>query len=186
MCHEEGGDGSIVPLTVGRYVVEELAELRGEIGCMVHDEVYARMLDEMTEHAGSEGFDTARHFTSHTDPDVSREAADLLTEPYQLSRMFTKEDEYTGDPNDKKDMEIYMRHKEEKERKELADGVVRVVFEYKDAIVEAKEKALLAELREVQTSGDTGRVFEIIREQQKLKEIRKQLAAQLGQRVLTR
>lgn len=186
MCYEQGDDGEAVPLTVGRYVVEELAELRGEIGCMVHDAVYARMLDEMERYANGEGFDSVHYFIGHADPDISRAAADLVSEKYQLSRMFTKEDEYTGDPNDKKDMEIYQRHKEEKERKELADGVVRVVFEYKDAIVDAKEKALLAELRDVQASGNETRVFEIIREQQTLKEIRKQLAAHLGQRVLAR
>lgn len=186
MCYEQGDDGEAVPLTVGRYVVEELAELRGEIGCMVHDAVYARMLDEMERYANDEGFDSVHYFIGHADPDISRAAADLVSEKYQLSRMFTKEDEYTGDPNDKKDMEIYQRHKEEKERKELADGVVRVVFEYKDAIVDAKEKALLAELRDVQASGNETRVFEIIREQQTLKEIRKQLAAHLGQRVLAR
>ena len=186
MCYEQGDDGEAVPLTVGRYVVEELAELRGEIGCMVHDAVYARMLDEMERYANGEGFDSVHYFIGHADPDISRAAADLVSEKYQLSRMFTKEDEYTGDPNDKKDMEIYQRHKEEKERKELADGVVRVVFEYKDAIVDAKEKALLAELRDVQASGNETRVFEIIREQQMLKEIRKQLAAHLGQRVLAR
>ena len=82
--------------------------------------------------------------------------------------------------------ERFSKDGEEKERKELADGVVRVVFEYKDAIVDVKEKALLAELRDVQASGNETRVFEIIREQQTLKEIRKQLAAHLGQRVLAR
>lgn len=186
MCYEEGDDGAAVPLTVGRYVIEELAELRGEMGCMVHDAVYARILDEMAEHTAEVGFDTARYFTGHTDPDISCEAANLVSEQYQLSRIFTKEDEYTGDPNDKKDMEIYLRHKEEKERKELFDVVVKVVFEYKSEIVESKNKALLAEMREAQAAGDMPRVFEIIREQQTLKEISKQLGAHCGHRVLAR
>ena len=48
------------------------------------------MMDEAADRCRSEGFIANRYFLAHPDPNVSRLAANLISEKYQLSKYHTK------------------------------------------------------------------------------------------------
>lgn len=81
---EKGEDGHSV--SVGDYVIGELEEDELE---MVHPAM-REMQMEYVAHRHEAGFVPAKFFTSHVNPEVSRMAADILSEPYELSRMWTE------------------------------------------------------------------------------------------------
>ena len=82
--------------TVGGFILESLTELADEGGNIFHNPLHQRMLVAMREVVA--GASAAKYFTNHIDPDVSAKAAELLTDKYTLSKIHTKQDEYTGDP----------------------------------------------------------------------------------------
>ncbi len=180
-----GEDGTPVELRVGRYFIDELSELRRGDGRLFYDPTYDKMFDEMERNINNEGFSASQYFKNNPDPNVSLIAADLLTDRYQLSRIFTKHEEYVGNPNDARERADYERLRAGKEREELCRTAMRVVFEYKDAIVKGREGELLAKLREAQTNPELD-VHRILLDLQANKEVQKRLSAAIGQRVVVR
>ena len=51
---------------------------------------FIQMLDEAAEHCQNEGFMASRYFLAHPDPNISRLAANLISDKYQLSKYHTK------------------------------------------------------------------------------------------------
>ena len=86
------------------------------------------MLDEAADKCKTEGFIASRYFLAHPDPNVSRLAANLISEKYQLSKYHSKYREL------------------EQEQDKLDQLVTREIYAMKDAYI----------LRQINTTGHQG------------------------------
>ena len=96
---------------------------------------FKQMLDEAAEHCQNEGFMASRYFLAHPDPNISRLAANLISDKYQLSKYHTK-----------------FRELEQEEDK-LDYLVPREIYSMKDAYILHKIKDIQAKIKEAQNKG---------------------------------
>ena len=127
--------------------------------------IFKQMLDEAANRCGEETFIAHRYFLSHPDPLVSRVAANLMSEKYQLSKYHFK-----------------FREVEQEEDK-LDQLVVRDLFAFKEAYImrQLKEKQ---ELLKQLSSADPEQIMTVMKEIAQLNEIKKVLSKELGERII--
>lgn len=86
--YEEERDGEKHQVSVGEYIVNELDE--DELSML--NPKFQEILREYRGQYLSSGFLPARYFIGHPNPEVSIVAADILSEPYELSKIWTLKD----------------------------------------------------------------------------------------------
>lgn len=168
--------------TVGGFILKSLAELAGEDGNIFHNPLHQRMLDEMREIEA--GVSTAKYFTNHIDPNISAKAAELLTDKYTLSKIHTKQDEYTGDPANEKAKREHQVKLETQRKENLAREVNTVIHEYKSAIILHREHEIDRKIRQAQESGKFDEIMDFMRQKQAIIEQKKALMKEIGGRVV--
>ena len=168
--------------TVGGFILESLAELAGEDGNIFHNPLHQRMLDEMREVQA--GANTAKYFTNHIDPDISAKAAELLTDKYTLSKIHTKQDEYTGDPANEQAKRKHYEKLELQRKENLAREVNTVIHEYKSAIILHREHEIDRKIKQAQESGKFDKIMDFMRQKQVIIEQKKALMKEIGGRVV--
>ena len=128
--------------------------------------LFKGMMDEAADRCQSEGFVAHRYFLAHPDPNVSRLAANLISEKYQLSKYHTKYREL------------------ETEEEKLDSLVLRELYGFKDAYILSQIKEVQAQIKEAQTKGDMDQVFELMKKLTRLNEIKNVLSKELGERII--
>lgn len=129
--------------TVSGFIIASLADLEMEGGSIFHNPLHQKMLDCVREVKAEDIFNAAKYFTNHIDPDISAKAAELLTDKYTLSKMHTKQDEYTGDPTNLRAMQEHQIKLEMQRKEILAREINTVIHEYKLAILLKIQKIVL-------------------------------------------
>lgn len=132
--------------------------------------LYKRIFDEAVSYIGDEHFDSARHFLSHIDPEISRLASDLMSDRYQLSKIHSK---ILGEDLGDKDSRLL-------EENLLNSYVPRATTELKNAYVLQQIKEIKDEMRKC--SGDEA--LSLIVRLKQLQEIKKVLSKELGERIV--
>lgn len=127
--------------------------------------IFKQMLDEAANRCGEETFIAHRYFLSHPDPLVSRVAANLMSEKYQLSKYHFK-----------------FREVEQKEDK-LDQLVVRDLFAFKEAYIMRQLKEKQEQLKQL-SSADPEQIMTVMKEIAQLNEIKKVLSKELGERII--
>lgn len=127
--------------------------------------VFKQMLDEAANRCGEETFIAHRYFLSHPDPLVSRVAANLMSEKYQLSKYHFK-----------------FREVEQEEDK-LDQLVVRDLFAFKEAYIMRQLKEKQEQLKQL-SSADPEQIMTVMKEIAQLNEIKKVLSKELGERII--
>lgn len=127
--------------------------------------IFKQMLDEAANRCGEETFIAHRYFLSHPDPLVSRVAANLMSEKYQLSKYHFK-----------------FREVEQEEDK-LDQLVVRDLFAFKDAYIMRQLKEKQEQLKQL-SSADPEQIMTVMKEIAQLNEIKKVLSKELGERII--
>ena len=151
--------GEVVIERVGEYIVLNLEQ----DGLILSGALFQTFIDDVKAHLENEGFVANRYFLAHEDEQVSRLAAQLVSEKYQLST-------------------IHARFQVVKYEEEcLLDLVPKVVLAYKDYILQEKIEAKKRELKEAESSDSTE---SIMVELQKMYEKRKQFSQRLGERIV--
>lgn len=168
--------------TVGGFILESLEELAGEDGNIFHNPLHQRILEEMREVAA--GVSTAKYFTNHIDPDVSAKAAELLTDKYTLSKIHTKQDEYTGDPTNLRAMQDHQMKLEFQKKEILAREVNTVIHEYKAAIISYREREIDQKIKQAQEAKKFDEIMGFMRQKQIIIEQKKALSKEIGGRVV--
>jgi DNA primase len=142
---------------VARYVADELAIDQ----LTFHHPLYVRMLQEAVGHIADEGFVCSRHFASSPDFDISREATDLLSDRYQLSRgqQMPSEEELLG------------------------EYISRLMLDYKFLIVNDELKSLKKQLADPAVMGDVGKQTEVMQQFVRLSGVARALAKYVGERI---
>ena len=127
--------------------------------------LFKQMLDEAANRCGEETFIAHRYFLSHPDPLVSRVAANLMSEKYQLSKYHFK-----------------FREVEQEEDK-LDQLVVRDLFAFKEAYIMRQLKEKQEQLKQL-SSADPEQIMTVMKEIAQLNEIKKVLSKELGERII--
>lgn len=174
-------NGEEVEVRIAEYI---LKELRCD-NLKFSDTLHEIFLTELEQHLGDEGFSPSTFFVTHQNPDVSLLAADLLTEKYQLSRIFSKNDVTEKTLNAmtstaKRRIEELKKQQEEDKKIWLINAVNSAINEYKKIVVSSKIKELERCLRD-NTAAD---VTQMMKEHARLSEIKRKLASALGQVVV--
>lgn len=128
--------------------------------------LYKQMLFEAAEHATEKGFVAHRYFLAHINPAISRLAANLMSDKYQLSKYHTKYREL------------------ETEESKLVLIVPREVYAMKDAHIRHQIKELESELKSLNKTDDMEKILDIMSEISRLNEIKGVLAKELGERIV--
>ena len=124
------------------------------------------MLDEAADKCKTEGFIASRYFLAHPDPNVSRLAANLISEKYQLSKYHSKYREL------------------EQEQDKLDQLVTREIYAMKDAYILRQIKETQLGIKEAHAQGNEDKVFELMKQLTRLNEIKNVLSKELGERIV--
>lgn len=151
-----------IVLHLASYILSELE--RDEL--TFHHPVYKQMLEEAAARCSTEGFIASRFFLSHQDPNISRLAANLMSDKYQLSKYHSK-----------------FRELEQEEDK-LDQLVIRELFGFKDTYIREQIKQIQSAIKTHQQSGDMEQVFECMKQLTRLNEIKNALSKELGERIV--
>ena len=135
-------------------------------GITLSTPLLAQLLDELLQHIGDEGFIAERYFVGHANPQISRLAADLAEEKYQLSKYHSKTQTVVDDAY------------------RLGELIPHLLIDYKMSIVEMELKQTLDELRQPAVMNDPTRCLETMTKFKQLTELKQQMAKLLGDRVI--
>ena len=178
----EVGDGQFQ--TVSEFVVASLVDLEMDGGKIFYNPLHQRMLDCVREVKAEDNFNAAKHFTNHIDPEISAKAAELLTDKYTLSKIHTKQDEYTGDPTNLKAVQDHHAKLELQRKEILAREVNTVIHEYKAAIISEREREIDQKIKQAQESKNFDEIMDLMRQKQAMIEHKKELSKETGGRVI--
>ncbi|GHV51978.1 DNA primase [Bacteroidia bacterium] len=148
------------------HVAEYIHDVLAEDDMPFQTPLYRKMLEEAARHCRDESFSAPRYFLSHPDSQVSRLAADLLNEKYQLSKYHTK-------------------YKEIKQEEELLVQLVpHDLFGFKDACIRHQIDGIDNRIKELQQGGDAEEVIGLMKEKDSLNNIKRELNKMIGERII--
>ncbi|TCO10894.1 DNA primase [Natronoflexus pectinivorans] len=155
------GDKKAVML-VGEYIVNELRqdELKSE------NPVYNLILEEYEEQMKTSDFIANKYFISHSNPDISQLATDLIAREYPLSKIHKKHGVIKSDTD------------------LLAILVPKVVLELKWKLVKLKLEQTRMKLQQAEKQGNMEEVMELIKEMSLLQNVFKLISLQQGERTI--
>lgn len=138
--------------------------------------LYTQMLEDAIAHANEETFVPSRFFLAHPDQQISKIAAELLGDRYQLSKVHTKQ---FGEDAKQEDTPLA-------EEKHLIKNVPRVLTELKDAHITKRIKEIKEEMEQKQKAGELDAAIDLMRRIKDFEDIKKALAKALGERIILR
>ncbi len=138
--------------------------------------LYKTILEDAIEHSANEYFNPSRYFLAHTDAHISKIAAELVSDRYQLSKLHIKQ---FGENLKKEDTPLA-------EEKHLWKNVPRAVTELKDAHISKQMKEIKEDLEKKQKEKDWDGAIILMQKLKELDEIKKILAKELGERIILR
>lgn len=162
MCYIENNEGEQVPYTV----IECIATGLKEDELQFHDPIHRQILQECEAHQHDPNFIAERHFIAHPDPNVSKLAADLVNDRYQLSKYHSKGQKIVTD------------------EERLYELIPRLLLDFKLSIIEEEMKNTLQALTDPIVAQDSQRCMEIMKHYKELQETQSIMAQQAGDRVV--
>lgn len=156
--YEDTRNGFPYSVSVGEYIIEELAEDELELFTPSLCEIQK----EYRNHYKTTGFHPAKFFTGHPNPQISSIAANILSEPYELSKM------WTGDTT------VF------KEETVLSDILPKVIDNYKMRRLEILTREADNKILELQNSGKSNEILPWIIKKNTINRIRAKLNEKLG------
>ncbi len=151
-------DGNDVEVSVASFVDNELKN--DEL--TFRSPLYARMLDEIVRHVEVQSGGVDRFLLNNPDLDISREAVNLLSEPYQLSKGQTMQSE----------------------EETMSAKIAHLLIDYKYAVVENEIRMLATSLSDPAVTADPQRCQAVMQQYLVLSDMQRELARQLGERVV--
>lgn len=156
-------DGREQVVTVSDYIVNDIVE----DDLKFNDPVLAGIFDEFRFASAQGIFIEDMHFVKHSDPVISKLAADLLSEPHTLSKIFAAKQTYV-----------------ETEDMKLRDIVPDALLKFKGDKIKIRLKEIMSQLEEAVKSGDQERIHELQTRDQNLKAALRAISEKLGKRII--
>lgn len=136
--------------------------------------LYKKVFDEAIAHSKDSDFQCKKYFLAHPQAEISKMAAEMLSDRYQLSKIHLKQ---YGD-------NVRVEETPLAEESQLETSVPCVMAELKYAYFSERMKSTMNELAEAQKSGNMDLAIEKIKEKAELEKIKKELAKILGERII--
>ena len=155
----EGANGEKTQITLAEYVQGDL--IYDDI--VLRSPLYAKMLSLTCQHVHEEGFTASKFLLNNQEEAISREAADLINERYQLSK---------GNQMTQSEEELKVAY------------ISRLLLDYKNAIVEEELKQCNADLTRPEVKNDIKKTLDIMQRIKDLCETQRRIAKYLGDRVV--
>lgn len=162
MCYVEDENGEEKPLTVTEYIIDSLKE----DGLHFHDALHRKILREAAEHLYDENFVAERHFVNHPDPEVSKLAADLSSDRYQLSKYHSRGQKIITD------------------EERLYELIPRLIIDFKLSIVEEEMDHTLKMLGKPEIANAPEQCIPLMKRYKDLHEIQSMMSKKAGDRIL--
>ncbi len=162
MCYVETEESAETPLTVIEYIGIELQQ----DNLQFHNPLHRRVLSEAEAHLHDVGFTAERYFLAHPDPTVSRLAADMISDRYQLSKYHSKSQKIVTD------------------EERLHELVPHQIIDFKLAILEEEMKQTLQALARPEIAQSPDKCLEVMARYKELSELLKEMAKRAGDRVV--
>jgi DNA primase len=162
MCYMENEEGEKTPISVITYIVNELQQ----DDLSFHNPLHRRILAEAAGQIHTSGFTAERYFITHSDPDISRLATDLVNDRYQLSKYHFKAQHPLTD------------------EERLHELVPMLTDNFKYAIVKEELKHIRNALQVPETVNDPQKCNSLMQRYKELQEIQILMAKRLGDRVI--
>lgn len=147
-------------------VIEFIANDLEQEGLKFSSPVYQQVLEEACAHLNDIGFVAEKYFLSHPNPEISRLAADLSSDRYQLSKYHSKLKE--------------LPQIEEK----LYSIVTNLLVEYKLTLVNDELQTIVKELQKPENATNEQCYGKMMKRYMELKELQQVIAKRLGDRVI--
>lgn len=160
MCYVETEENSETPLTVIEYISTDLKQDELQF----HNPVHRKILAEAETHLHDANFTAERYFLSHPDPAISKLAADMISDRYQLS---------------KSNSEAMVKDEER-----LHELVPHQLIDFKLAILEEDMKYTLQALNKPEIAAHADKCLEVMAHFKELSELQKIMAKRAGDRVV--
>lgn len=138
--------------------------------------LYKEVIDEAVSQMDDPNFVPSRYFLAHPRQDISKLAAHLLEDRYELGKVHTKQ---YGENVKREDTPLA-------EEKQLETAIPLALLELKDAYMSLKLKELMSRMNQKWKDGDMDGATAILGEFQELKRIRDILAKALLEKVVLR
>ncbi len=164
------------PVSVVEYVASDLAAE----GLMFRTPLYARMLDEAVKHLGEDGFTAASFFLNNPDPEMSRAAAQMISDRYTLSRYHFK----TSEKSDEQEIEKNREASQLNDRNRLGELAPRMLMDFKYAVVKQEMKQVLQRMNQPDVQSDPAQCRSLMEQYMQLAAVERELAKVLGDRVV--
>jgi DNA primase len=162
MCYLEDENGAERPLTV----IECISTGLKEDELQFHNALDRRVLKEAEMHLQDAGFVAERYFLSHPDPDISKLAAEMVSDRYQLSKYHSKGQKILTD------------------EERLYELVPRLLIDFKMSIVEEEMKHTMQALNNPDVYNDPQKCQEIMKHYRELQLIQISMVQKAGDRVV--
>ena len=125
--------------------------------------LYKNMIDEVIDKVGEDGFSCSKYYLTSPDINVCNAAAEMLNDKYHV-------DDYLGHT--------------EPEENTLETTVPRLILDYKYFVVKKELQTLKRQLADPQVVADTNKLTEVMKRYKLLTDVQKQLALELGERII--
>jgi DNA primase len=161
---EETENGEIRKISVAEYIISDLEADQ----ISLENPLYERILKEAGDEAKKPGFKSERHFLNHQDSAISLLTADLLSEPYELSKIHSRFQTI------------------EKDQDKLDELIPHVLVDLKNAIMQHRSYLVEEELKKAQQDKNETEILRLTKNLIDILEIKKDLAKNLGERIVVR
>ena len=154
-------------ITAAMYIFSQLEQ----DGIAVSDAVYAQVMDEYKAHMQDTDFSPERYFSFHHDTAVNQLAISLLSDPYPLSRMFSRQ--YVSE-----NIETQVT---QEDPNELVNYIINILLELKFDLINLR----IDEVQQMLSAPalDAAAQEELLRRQMEYMQIRGQISQALGNRI---
>ncbi len=179
---DESDKNETIHTTVNQFILESIADTR-EDEKLFKSPTHQKIIQIIEELVNQDNLSPLM-FTNYPDPEVSKLAAELLIDRYELSKIHTKFNDYIGNPDDTKAIEEHNNKIESERINTLGKKICTVINEYKAAIILHQEQQLDLKIRQAQEAKNDTEIMELIRQKQELLNLKKQVHSSLGNRVI--
>lgn len=162
MCHIANEKGENITVTVIEYIINDLKQ--DELA--LHNPLHRTILTEAGVHIHETNFASERYFLAHPSSEVSKLAAELASDRYQLSKYHSKGQHIIAD------------------EERLYELVPRIMIDFKSTIIREEIKHVLQALQNPDNTSNATGYIEIMKRYKELCEIQSTMAKRQGDRIV--
>ena len=156
------GDGRFQMMSSFDYTIYDLKE--DELA--FHNPLHRQMLSEAAAHMHDSNFIAERYFLAHPDPTISKLAAEMINDRYQLSKYHSKSQKIVTD------------------EERLYELVPALMINFKYAIVSEELRHMMSALQDPAVANNEEKCNAIMKRYSEMREVQRIMAKRLGDRVV--